>query len=106
MKPFNQFDMEQQIMNCWNVCDDLTILNEGVLDREITRDQIANIVQGMKDLYHLKFETLWESFEAMGHENYRLRNQSKSGPDLDYHPSTDGYTNYDDNMNLAHGEVL
>lgn len=106
MKPFNQFDMEQQIMTCWNICEDLETLNEGVLDREITRDQIANIVQGMKDLYHLKFETLFESFEAMCREHYRLRNQAKEGTDT---LEAYSYTNYerdDDNMNSAHGVVL
>lgn len=101
MKPFNQFDMEQQIMNCWNVCEDLETLNEGVLDRGMTTDQISNVLMGMKDLYQLKFETLWEQFEAM----LRERHQAKQGV------KAPGYTNYDrdeeDDYQLnAHGEVL
>lgn len=99
MKPFNQFDMEQQIMNCWNVCEDLDTLMEGVLERDMTRDRITNALMGMKELYQLKFETLFETFEAMCHER-SWESQSKKAP---------GYSNYDrdDDEELnAHGEVL
>lgn len=95
MKPFNQFDMEQQIMNCWNICEDLDTLNEGVLERGMTADQISNVLIGLKQLYQLKFETLFEQFEAMLREKHQVK-QAHS------------YTNYDrddDNMN-ARGEVL
>lgn len=57
------FDLEQHIMNCWNVTDDLEVLNEAVLERDLTQDEISNILTGMKSLYHLKFETLFETFE-------------------------------------------
>lgn len=104
MKPFNQFDMEQQIMNCWNICEDLQTLNEGVLDRGMTTDQISNVLMGMKDLYQLKFETLWEQFEAM----LRERHQAKQAKET---VKPQHYTNYDrdeeDDYQLnAHGEVL
>lgn len=95
MKPFNQFDMEQQIMNCWNICEDLDTLNQGVLDRGMTTDEISNVLLGLKQLYQLKFETLWEQFEAMLREKHQAKQASS-------------YTNYDrddDNMN-ARGEVL
>lgn len=95
MKPFNQFDMEQQIMNCWNICEDLDTLNQGVLDRGMTTDEIANVLLGLKQLYQLKFETLFEQFEAMLREKHQAK-------------QVHSYTNYDrddDNMN-ARGEVL
>jgi hypothetical protein len=102
MKPFNQFDMEQQIMTCWNVCEDLDTLMEGVLERDMTRDRITNALMGMKELYQLKFETLFENFEALCRDRAQER-QIKKAP---------GYTNYDrdddeDDYQLnAHGEVL
>ena len=68
MKKFNRFDMEQQLMTCWNVCEDLDTLCEGVLDREMSTDKIANVVVGMKEIYQLKFEKLWEQFEALCYE--------------------------------------
>lgn len=57
------FDLEQHIMHCWNVVDDLEVLNEAVLERNLSQDEISNILMGMKGLYHLKFETLFETFE-------------------------------------------
>jgi len=57
------FDLEQHIINCWNVTDDLEVLNEAVLERNLSQDEISNILMGMKGLYHLKFETLFETFE-------------------------------------------
>ena len=104
MKPFNQFDMEQQIMNCWNVCEDLDTLMEGVLERGMTHDRISNALMGMKELYQLKFETLWESFEAMLHQKREDKFDKLWGGS-----ETSTYTNYDrdeDNMNSARGEVL
>lgn len=72
MKKFDRFDMEQQIMTCWSVCEDLDTLCEGVLDREMNTDKIANVIVGMKDLYHLKFEKLWDQFESMCREYCEL----------------------------------
>lgn len=76
MKPFNQFDMEQQIMTCWSVCEDLDTLMEGVLERGMTPDQISNVLIGMKELYQLKFQTLWEHFEAMCSEKRQIKDSS------------------------------
>ena len=99
MKPFNRFDMEQEIMNCWNVCEDLETVCEGVLDREINQDQISNLLLGMKELYQLKFEKLWENFEALCRESAQVKQAHYS------------YTNYDrddDDMGVqtARGEYL
>jgi hypothetical protein len=92
MKPFNRFDLEQQIMNCWNVCEDLETVCEGVLEREINQDQISNVLLGMKELYQLKFEKLWENFEALCHEQVQVKK---------YH---DAYDNM--SVQTAHGEYL
>lgn len=98
---FNRFDMEQQIMTCWNVCEDLDTVMEGVLEGDMTQDRISNVLLGMKELYHLKFEKLWLQFEAMCRET-----DNQSGKQADY-----SYTLYDrdfDNMNVsnARGEYL
>jgi hypothetical protein len=99
MKPFNRFDMEQQIMTCWNICEDLDTVMEGVLEGDMNQDRISNVLLGMKELYHLKFEKLWLQFEALCRESQ----QAKQGQYA--------YTNYDrelDNMNAqtARGEYL
>ena len=65
----DRFDLEQEIMNCWCVVDDLDMVMERVLDSpkfasmppELS-DKIANLLIGMKELYEMRFDRLWETF--------------------------------------------
>ena len=61
----DRFDLEQQIMACWNVTSDIETLFEGVVESDMTHDQIANILLGMKQLYELKFDKLFNTFEQL-----------------------------------------
>lgn len=63
----NRFDLEQQILDCWHVVDDLKILTESVCDNSppLTEDEITNILIGMEHLYQLKFQRLFRVFEAV-----------------------------------------
>lgn len=61
----NRFTMEQEIMACWNIVEELKVLHEGVLERDLTSDQVSNILSGMTELYQMKFEILFETFEQM-----------------------------------------
>ena len=60
-----QFDLEQRIMQCWDVVDDLDVLFSAVCDSSppLTEDQIANTLLGMKQLYDMKFYALMSTFE-------------------------------------------
>lgn len=58
------FDLEQDILNCWRVTDDLDLLFKGVMEEELTKDQITNALLGMKELYGMKFEKCFRSFES------------------------------------------
>jgi hypothetical protein len=46
-------DLEQGIMDCWNVCEDLGTVYRQVCDgeREPTIDEITNALMGMQQLY-------------------------------------------------------
>ena len=61
----DRFDLEQQIMACWNITSDIDTLCEGVLESDMTTDQIANILLGMKPLYELKFDKMFRTFEEL-----------------------------------------
>jgi hypothetical protein len=61
----NRFDFEQQIMKCWNVTDDIDTLYKGVGDVGMTEDQIMNVLLGMKEIYDLKFNELFSTFEQL-----------------------------------------
>lgn len=57
-------ELEENIMNCWNVTEDLDIIIQNTTDKQI---KIALL--GVKSLYQFKFEKLWKVFENHVHEN-------------------------------------
>lgn len=68
-----QFDLEQSIMGCWNIIEDLKILQRGVVDKSISDDDTANILIGIEKLYQLKFEQCFETFEDFLKEYYTIK---------------------------------
>jgi hypothetical protein len=65
-----QFDLEQQIMTCWNVTDDIQLLYTWVMDSPEAEglpnkivDKLANALLGMETMYSMKFERLFDTFE-------------------------------------------
>lgn len=60
----DRFNLEQEIMDCWGVVTDLDTLFEAVVEKDLTQDQISNIVLGMRELYQLKFEKMFGTFES------------------------------------------
>ncbi len=61
------YDLEQMIMDCWKVCNDLETVYKQIGDgeREPTRDEMMNTLMGMQQLYEWKFEQLFEMFEMV-----------------------------------------
>jgi hypothetical protein len=57
----DRFDLEQNIMQCWNVTDDIQLM----LDHwdKLDEDQCMNYLIGLKQMYQMKFERCWDSFE-------------------------------------------
>lgn len=61
----DRFDLEQGILACWNMVDDVKILGEGVMDRGMSEDELANFLIGLQAIYTLKFEKLFQTFETL-----------------------------------------
>ena len=61
------YELEEQIMDCWNVCNDLKTAYTQICDgeKEPTIDEITNALMGMQHLYHWKFEQLFFTYENM-----------------------------------------
>jgi hypothetical protein len=66
---FDRFDFEQQIMSCWNITTDLKDLTEGMLESDLSKDQICNVLMGLEQLYQLRFDKLFRQFETLVHEH-------------------------------------
>ena len=57
----DRFDLEQDIMKCWNVTEDI---DNFIAAREgMSEDEQLNYLIGLKQIYEVKFANLWTAFE-------------------------------------------
>jgi len=71
-----QFDLEQSIMECWNITTDIADLHEAVLEfPDWTQDKTSNVLVGLEQLYEIKFDKCFRNFEAFLKDYYELRNR-------------------------------
>jgi hypothetical protein len=66
----DRFDLEQQILDCWKIVDDIKLLDKNVLEgkiegRNLTQDEISNYLLGLESIYELKFEQLFDTFGSL-----------------------------------------
>lgn len=66
------YDLEQQIMECWRVTDDMKILTEEVMEGDFNKDQICNVLIGLEQLYNVKFNKLFRTYEKHLEDYYNL----------------------------------
>lgn len=64
----DRFNLEEDILRCWNVTDDIDLLYRSVMEKDLTTDQIANALLGMKTLYDMKFDEMFNHFETLIHD--------------------------------------
>lgn len=72
----DRFDLEQQIMKCWCVVDDLKVLAEAYSETEMSEDDVLNLLLGMSALYHMHFEKCFSLFEEVICETGTLQRPS------------------------------
>lgn len=60
-KPKDRFDLEQEIMECWNVVKD--IQNFYHAQENMDQDEQMNYLLGLETIYEVKFNKLWNTFE-------------------------------------------
>jgi len=72
------FDLEQQMLECWKVTDDIEMVTKHFLDdpkfadiKGETWDEMANKYFAIQELYELKFDKMWNTFEAVCKEYHQ-----------------------------------
>ena len=76
MSDQNRFDLEQNIMNCWHVVDDLDLIVE--------RDDVSTeTVRAISTLYKQRFEYLWENFENCCADEFGYGEKNAAGNVVD-----------------------
>jgi hypothetical protein len=60
-----RFDLEQEILECWGVTTDIDVLFNSIKDKNLSQSQILEILNGIKVLYDLKFDSMFNTFESV-----------------------------------------
>lgn len=59
----DRFDLEQHLMTCWMVTDDLRdVIDVG---ESCSKEELIKILTGLRLLYLLRFERMFNCFETM-----------------------------------------
>jgi trans-2-enoyl-CoA reductase len=66
------FDLEQKIMDCWGVTDDIREMVERSTD-----SQTAERLNSLADIYNIKFENLFNIFEQHCKDYHAARRTSQ-----------------------------
>ena len=61
----DRFDLEQNILDCWKITDDVNLLYKNVMEEELDKDKITNVLLGLQAIYSMRFEQLWSTFENL-----------------------------------------
>lgn len=63
---FDQFEFEQLLLNCWGITSEIRLLNETHQDNpgKMSNDEVANYLLGLETIYEVKFQKLFDMFEA------------------------------------------
>ena len=70
LSEYNRFDLEQGIMKCWNIVEDIKLLNKNVLEGlpdggTLSVDDISNYLHGLETIYDMKFDNLFHIFSTL-----------------------------------------
>lgn len=61
----NRFDLEQAINSLFGTIDDLDLLIEDVLEKDSSKDEIANALIGIKTILNMKHQKIFDTFKAV-----------------------------------------
>lgn len=65
------FDVEQDIMRCWDLNQDLMLMAHEHEDN----DEVCNKALGLMNVYEMRFNQLWEDFEGLTKEYFEMRDK-------------------------------
>jgi hypothetical protein len=67
------FDLEQSMLTCWHITNDISELVEDFESDLLTTDQVMNILKSYAVVYENRFERNWRTFELVVGGIHRLR---------------------------------
>lgn len=59
---YNRFELEQKILRCWGIIDDLRLIQN---NEKMTEEQMQEFIKATITLYEVKFDDLFGYFSKM-----------------------------------------
>lgn len=75
----DRFELETDITNLHNIADDIDLVVEGILERDMDTDDIANALLGISTLARLRVDKAFDTFKAA----FKLDEHKQSDADDD-----------------------
>lgn len=57
------FGLEDAIMSCWSTKEDIELLCENVLEKDLSKDEIANVLMGIAGIHDMRCQKAFAIFE-------------------------------------------
>ena len=72
-----KFQLEEAIIRLWSTDEDINLLYENIMEKDMTKDQIANTLLGLKSIVQMRGEKCFELFETFSREHYELEKENE-----------------------------
>jgi len=67
------FDLEQGILRCWNVCEDIEDMIAVIQKNYTSQADIITMLEGFRTVYHMRFERTFDIYEDVCRGLHGLR---------------------------------
>jgi len=64
-------ELEELIMASWNIIEDLNATRRLLANPASTQDQVDNVLLGLTELYNLRFNELFATYEQLVFANFK-----------------------------------
>jgi bacterioferritin (cytochrome b1) len=61
----DQFELEQKIMSVWGTSEDLTLIYEQMMEQDLSKDRVANMLLGLQGIHDLRSQALFDVYEKL-----------------------------------------
>lgn len=62
---FSRFELEEALVACFNIADDMSLVCEEVLEGNVGPDEIANMLQGLAEVHKLRCDKAFRIFSYL-----------------------------------------
>jgi hypothetical protein len=69
------FDLEQAILRCWHVCDDIEDMIAVIRQNDTLQEDIIQMLEGFRTVYHMRFERTFGIYEDVCHGLHQIRRE-------------------------------